>query len=102
MTQQITEAVQTPRGFEDCSLPLITNRPVITLSHKHRLFERAQDRATRERFLQAFKQGAHEFPKTVDVLIKAVDACLACAIDCYAAQNRIPNISRDSQRKHLK
>jgi hypothetical protein len=86
-TQQITEVVQTARGFEDCSLPLITNRPVITLWHKHRLFERAQDRATPERFLQTFKQGACEFPGTADVLIKAVDACLPCAIHCYAAQN---------------
>jgi hypothetical protein len=37
---------------------LITNHPVITPSHKLRLFERAQDRATRERFLQTFTQGA--------------------------------------------
>jgi hypothetical protein len=31
--------------FEDCNLPLITNRPVITLLYKQRLFERAQDAA---------------------------------------------------------
>jgi len=37
MTQQMAEAVQTALGFEDCSLPLITNRPVITLSHTERL-----------------------------------------------------------------
>src|ERR1700675_3704139 len=102
MTQQITEAVQTARGFEDRSLPLITNRPVISLSYKHRLFELAQDRATRERVLQAFKPGTHEFLGTVDVIIKLVDACLACAIDCCAAQNRIPKLSRDFQHQHLR
>ena len=95
--QQITEAGQTARGFEDCNLPLITNRPVITPSYKYRLFESTQDRASRERFLQAFRQDAHEFPVPVDVLIKVAGAC-----DCYALQNRIPKFSRDSQSQPLR
>jgi hypothetical protein len=46
--------------------PLITNRPVITLSYKYRLFERAQDGTAREGFLLAFKHDTHEFPRPVD------------------------------------
>jgi hypothetical protein len=40
MTQQIRKVIYTARRLEDCSLPLITNYPVITDSYKRRLWEK--------------------------------------------------------------